>query len=198
MQRIPPRGALAQRRPGLVHAHDRLGDRSCGSELSHTNPFTPSSISSTAALSWPATTMLGVPRAAASTTTSPYPSRTDGSSRHIARRISASTVSAVVNPGAETTSRRPCWTIAAQHRLPLGPVAEQLSPQALDSGRARRDRRHRERRPLLRDHAVRRTAPACRPARPSPARRVPAYSPRSTVTSPRRPSSRNRCACRSE
>jgi len=44
---------------------------SSGDEDGRTNPFTPSSISSVAALSAPATTMLGTPRAAASTTMRP-------------------------------------------------------------------------------------------------------------------------------
>ena len=45
--------------------------RSCGEADGATNPLTPSSISSVAALSGSATTTLGVPAAHASTTTSP-------------------------------------------------------------------------------------------------------------------------------
>ena len=45
--------------------------RSAGAEERATKPFSPSSMSSTAALSGAATTTLGVPAAAASTTTIP-------------------------------------------------------------------------------------------------------------------------------
>ena len=52
-----------------------------------TTPFTPGSINSIAALSGEATTTVGVPTAAASTTINPNPSRVDADTTHIARRI---------------------------------------------------------------------------------------------------------------
>ena len=57
---VPRRGPGRSPRPGRPAAADAT-----------TNPLTPSSTSSVAALSGPATTMLGTPRAAASTTISP-------------------------------------------------------------------------------------------------------------------------------
>ena len=70
-------------------------------------PFTPSSTSSVAALSGPATTTTGTPRADASMTTRPYPSRRDGSTRHSAVASACSSTSPSTNPGAETTSVEP-------------------------------------------------------------------------------------------
>ena len=63
---------------------------------------------------------------------------------HIARRISASTVSASAKPGAETTPPRSCSAIASSHRRALRPVAEDHAPQSFDPPRGERDRGHRE------------------------------------------------------
>ena len=50
----------------------------------------------------------GTPRAAASITTSPYPSAATGSTRQSARRRAASIRSSGTKPGTSTTSSRPC------------------------------------------------------------------------------------------
>jgi hypothetical protein len=66
----PPGGAPAQREPGVVDADDRVGDRLRTGALGD-RAVDPLDDQLGGALSSPATTMLGVPRAAASTTTMP-------------------------------------------------------------------------------------------------------------------------------
>ena len=69
--REPRRGALAQRQARARAPRTIASAIACGSACGATMPLTPSSISSVAALSSPATTTLGVACAAASTTTMP-------------------------------------------------------------------------------------------------------------------------------
>ena len=95
----PVGGRLAQRRPCLVHAENRFASSSGSADFA-TKPLTPSSISSTAALSGASTTTVGVPTAAASTTTSPYPSRREGKTKQSARLTASSTSSPATKPGA--------------------------------------------------------------------------------------------------
>ena len=70
VRRKPLARALAHRRAGAVHGDDRGGHR-LRAAVAAITPLTPSSISSTAALSGSRTTMLGMPHWAASTTISP-------------------------------------------------------------------------------------------------------------------------------
>ncbi len=117
----PVRGRLAQRAPP-VDADDRVGEVLPRSADAATTPLTPSSTSSTAALSGARTTTLGTPDDAASTTTIPYPSRRDGSTMHSAPARAACSSSASTKPGARTGRVGPERGDRLVHGGPLGPV----------------------------------------------------------------------------
>ncbi len=101
-----------------------------------TTPLTPGTTSSTDAFSSPATTTLGVPRAAASTTIRPYPSRSEALATHAAPANARSTSSWGRRPTRSTAAAIPSRRASSPTRPRSGPSPKIVSWSCGSSRRA--------------------------------------------------------------